>query len=49
MELSTRKTISFFKEIAQIPRESGNEEKIAEYLCEFADSRNLEYEKDKIQ
>lgn len=47
MELSTRKTISFFKEIAQIPRESGNEEKIAEYLCEFADSRNLEYEKDK--
>ena len=47
MELSTRKTISFFKEIAQIPRESGNEEKIAEYLCDFADSRNLEYEKDK--
>lgn len=47
MELSTKKTISFFKEIAKIPRESGNEEKIAEYLCEFAETRNLEYEKDK--
>lgn len=47
MELSTQKTINFFKEIAKIPRESGNEGKIAEYLCEFAKARNLEYEKDK--
>ena len=31
MELSTKKTINFFKEIAKIPRESGNEGKIAEY------------------
>ena len=36
-------TINFFKEIAKIPRESGNEEKIANYLCEFAKKRNLEY------
>ena len=30
------KTIEFFYEIANIPRESGNEENIANYLCEFA-------------
>ena len=41
------KTITFFKEIARIPRESGNEANIAEYLCEFARERNLEYQKDK--
>lgn len=39
-------TINFFKEIVKIPRESGNEEKIANYLCEFAKKRNLEYFKD---
>ena len=40
------RTIDFFKEIAQIPRESGNEVQIAEYLCEFARARNLLYTKD---
>ena len=40
-------TIDFFKEITAIPRESGNEDKIAEYLCDFAKKRNLEYFKDK--
>lgn len=39
--------IDIFKEISKIPRETGNEEKIAEYLCEFAKQRNLEYYKDK--
>lgn len=47
MKLETNTTINFFKEIAKIPRESGNEGKIAEYLCDFAKSRNLEYEKDE--
>lgn len=41
------KTINFFKEISQIPRESGNEENIAKYLCEFAKARGLEYEIDE--
>ena len=41
------RTIDFFKEIAQIPRESGNEVQIAEYLCEFARARNLPYTKDQ--
>lgn len=43
----TDKTILFFKEIAKIPRETGNEGKMAEYLCEFAKSRNLKYKKDE--
>lgn len=42
-----RKTIEFFKEISKIPRESGNEKSISEYLCKFAQERNLEYIKDK--
>lgn len=41
------RTIEFFKEIAQIPRESGNEAEIAQYLCEFAKKRNLPYTKDQ--
>lgn len=41
------KTIEFFYEIANIPRESGNEENIANYLCEFAQKRSLYYTKDQ--
>lgn len=41
------KTLTFFKEISSIPRESGNERKIATYLCNFAKMRNLYYEIDK--
>jgi len=41
------KTIYFFKEISKIPRESGNEEKISNYIIDFAKKRNLEYIKDK--
>ena len=40
-------TIDFFYEIAKIPRESGNEAQIAEYLCDFAKSRNLFYRRDE--
>lgn len=41
------KTIEFFKEIAKIPRETGNEKQISDYICEFAKKRNLEYIQDK--
>lgn len=41
------RTIEFFYEISKIPRESGNESKIAEYLCDFAEKRNLFYIKDE--
>lgn len=45
--MNTTKTIKYFEEISQIPRESGNEENIANYIVEFAKERNLEYKKDK--
>lgn len=41
------KLINFFKEISKVPRNSKEEGKIAEYLCEFAASRNLWYRKDE--
>ena len=41
------KTIDFFKEISKIPRESGNELQISNYICEFARKKNLEYIQDK--
>ena len=40
-------TIGFFKEISKIPRGSGNEQKIADYICNFAKERNLEFIHDK--
>lgn len=45
--LETSKTIEFFKQISRIPRESGNEKGISEYLCDFAQKRNLFYICDK--
>lgn len=47
MILLKDKTIEFFKEISKIPRESGNEKQISEYICNFAKARNLEYIQDK--
>ena len=41
------KTINFFKELSLIPRESGNEKQISDYICNFAKARNLEYIQDK--
>ena len=38
-----KEVIKFFKEISDIPRESGNEEGIRDYLVDFAKKRNLEY------
>lgn len=36
-------TLKYFEEIMKIPRESGKEEKIAEYLVNFAKKNNIEY------
>lgn len=36
-------TIKYFKEISKIPRPSGKEEKIKDYLVNFAKNHNLEY------
>ena len=40
------KLITFFKELTNVPRNSKKEEKIAEFLCDFAKERNLWYRKD---
>ena len=37
------KVMKFFGEISKIPRKSGKEDKIVEYLKKFAIERNLEY------
>lgn len=42
-----KEVLKFFKEISDIPRESGNEEKIRDYLVQFAKERRLEYYTDK--
>ena len=38
----------FFEEISAIPRPSFHEEKIADYLCDFAAERGLEFYRDSI-
>ena len=41
------KLINFFKELSAVPRNSKHEDKIADYLCDFAKQRNLWYRKDE--
>ena len=36
-------TLKYFKEISAVPRPSGKEEKIKDYLISFATKHNLEY------
>jgi len=42
------KVIEFFKTISQIPRGSGNEQEISNYLVNFAKERNLECIQDNV-
>lgn len=46
--MESQRVLSFFKEITRIPRESGHEEQIIEYLQQFAASHNLECKTDKV-
>lgn len=46
LNLEPKSVFSFFEEISQIPRGSGNEQAISEYLEKFAIERNLEYVRD---
>ena len=39
-------TIKFFKEICKIPHGTFNEVGVADYLCDFAKERNLEFYRD---
>ena len=40
--------MKYFEEISSIPRPSYHEEKIADYLCEFASARSLECYRDEL-
>lgn len=44
---SSKKALEFFEEFSKIPRGSGNTKAIADYLVEFAKSRELEYTRDE--
>lgn len=46
-DLQPRGLWNFFHEVTKIPRPSGKEEKIIEYIIRFAASRNLAYRKDE--
>lgn len=50
MEIENKyeKLIKLFYELSNVPRNSTEEDKIADYLCEFAKARNLEYRKDSF-
>lgn len=46
--MEKRKTFyEIFSELNKIPRASHHEEKVADYLCQFAESYGLDYERDK--
>lgn len=45
--LKPKKVFGFFEEISQIPRGSGNEKNISDYLVKFAKDRNLDVIQDK--
>lgn len=44
---TTERVFSIFHELNQIPRPSHHEERVADYLCQFAERLQLEYERDK--
>ncbi len=43
----TERVFGIFKELNKIPRPSHHEERVADYLCQFAERLHLEYERDK--
>lgn len=47
-DLQPKEVFHWFKEISNIPRESGNEKGISDFLVNFAKERNLEYWQDDV-
>lgn len=45
--LEPQPVLNYFEQISQIPRGSGNEKAISDYLCNFAKELNLEYIQDE--
>lgn len=48
-DLNSKKVIEYFIEVSKIPRKSGEEKQIREYLENFAKARNLNYVKDEYE
>lgn len=46
--MSENKVLRFFEEISKIPRESGDEKAISDYLMDFAKARGLEAYRDEV-
>lgn len=44
--MTSERVFSIFKELNAIPRPSHHEEKVADFLCQFAERLHLEYERD---
>ena len=44
---TTERVFQIFKELNKIPRPSHHEERVADYLCRFAERLNLPYKRDK--
>lgn len=44
---TTERVLSIFSELNKIPRPSHYEERVADYLCQFAERLHLEYKRDK--
>jgi len=44
---TTERVFQIFKELNQIPRPSHHEERVADYLCQFAERLHLDYQRDK--
>ena len=47
-KLEEKKVWKYFQEISEIPRESGNEEGVRQYLISWAKKRNIDVQTDKI-
>ena len=45
--ITTERVFSIFSELNKIQRPSHHEERVADYLCTFAERLNLMYERDK--
>ena len=42
---TTERVFQLFKELNQIPRPSHHEERVADYLCQFAERLHLPYKR----
>ena len=45
-KITSERVLSIFSELNQIPRPSHHEERVADYLCQFAQRLQLDYERD---